>query len=225
MTEEKTVFAARIEDGEYKVWSEPTEKTEAKKSILDKPFIRGAVFGLLELSIRKKILFGVLMFIDISMFIFKVHDDGFKANSLLGTILAVLVMLAVMGTYSLYARVVPVGKYHAVEHMICNAIENGVELTKENLRQQSRANDYCGTNIVTLLSFLSVILFSAGFTIGLSIFLASAIAYELAQTKSNLYPIKKAKAIGRYVQTKYYTVPPTDEELELGLLAAKELVR
>lgn len=49
--------------------------------------------------------------------------------------------------------------YHGAEHKAINCIENGLELTPENVRRQSRYHKRCGTNFLFIVIFLSIIFF------------------------------------------------------------------
>lgn len=49
--------------------------------------------------------------------------------------------------------------YHGAEHKCINCIENGLELTVENVRKSSRFHKRCGTSFIFVVLFLSIILF------------------------------------------------------------------
>lgn len=49
--------------------------------------------------------------------------------------------------------------YHGAEHKSINCIENGLELTVENVRRQSRHHRRCGTSFLFIVVFLSIIFF------------------------------------------------------------------
>ena len=49
--------------------------------------------------------------------------------------------------------------YHGAEHKCINCIENGFELTVENVRRQSKHHRRCGTSFLFFVIFLSIIFF------------------------------------------------------------------
>lgn len=49
--------------------------------------------------------------------------------------------------------------YHGAEHKTINCIENGFELTVENVKWQSRQHKRCGTSFLFIVMFVSVIFF------------------------------------------------------------------
>ncbi|MDY3853573.1 MAG: DUF1385 domain-containing protein [Butyribacter sp.] len=49
--------------------------------------------------------------------------------------------------------------YHGAEHKTINCIENGLELTVENVRRQSKHHRRCGTNFLFIVIFLSILFF------------------------------------------------------------------
>lgn len=49
--------------------------------------------------------------------------------------------------------------YHGAEHKSINCIENGLELTVENVRRQSKHHRRCGTSFLFIVIFLSIIFF------------------------------------------------------------------
>ena len=49
--------------------------------------------------------------------------------------------------------------YHGAEHKTINCIENGFELTLENVKWQSKAHKRCGTSFMLLVMLISLVLF------------------------------------------------------------------
>ena len=49
--------------------------------------------------------------------------------------------------------------YHGAEHKCINCVENGLDLTVENVRKSSRFHKRCGTSFTFIVVFLSIILF------------------------------------------------------------------
>ena len=49
--------------------------------------------------------------------------------------------------------------YHGAEHKTINCIENGYELTVDNVREQSREHKRCGTSFLLFVMFVSILFF------------------------------------------------------------------
>lgn len=49
--------------------------------------------------------------------------------------------------------------YHGAEHKSINCVENGLELTVENVRKQSKHHKRCGTSFLLIVMFISVVCF------------------------------------------------------------------
>ncbi|MBO5484251.1 MAG: DUF1385 domain-containing protein [Lachnospiraceae bacterium] len=49
--------------------------------------------------------------------------------------------------------------YHGAEHKTINCVENGLDLTVENVRQQSKQHRRCGTSFLLIVMFISIIFF------------------------------------------------------------------
>ncbi len=49
--------------------------------------------------------------------------------------------------------------YHGAEHKTINCLENGFELTVENVKWQSKAHKRCGTSFMLLVMLISLVFF------------------------------------------------------------------
>ena len=49
--------------------------------------------------------------------------------------------------------------YHGAEHKTINCVENGLDLTVENVRTQSRYHRRCGTSFLLVVMIVSIIFF------------------------------------------------------------------
>lgn len=54
-------------------------------------------------------------------------------------------------------RVLPISGTHAAEHQTVWAMERGLELTPENVKQMPRAHPRCGTNLVALAGLIQIV--------------------------------------------------------------------
>ncbi len=67
-------------------------------------------------------------------------------------------MAALYIVFLLLLRFSPLASIHASEHMVVRAIEEGEDLTVQKVRMMPRVHPRCGTNLMVLVSLLTVIL-------------------------------------------------------------------
>ena len=131
--------------------------------------------------------------------------------------------------------------YHGAEHKSIFCYENGLELTVENVRKQSRFHPRCGTSFMFVMILLSILLSSAlvlifpnladinrmlWILIKLLIMpLVMGIGYEFikyAGKHDNLL-VKILSAPGLWMQ-RITTKEPTDDIIEVGIEAIKAVL-
>ena len=151
--------------------------------------------------------------------------------------LFVLYMLAVSHMKDIHR----VFMYHGAEHKSIFCYENGLELTVENVRKQSRFHPRCGTSFMFVMILLSILLSSAlvlifpnladinrmlWILIKLLIMpLVMGIGYEFikyAGKHDNLL-VKILSAPGLWMQ-RITTKEPTDDIIEVGIEAIKAVL-
>ncbi|MBR1741661.1 MAG: DUF1385 domain-containing protein [Lachnospiraceae bacterium] len=76
-------------------------------------------------------------------------EGGFRVVLFVGYVIAISFMRDIHRTFM----------YHGAEHKSINCIENGLELTVENVRRQSKHHRRCGTSFLLIVIFLSILLF------------------------------------------------------------------
>ena len=119
--------------------------------------------------------------------------------------------------------------YHGAEHKCINCIENGHELTVENVRKSSREHKRCGTSFLFFVVFLSVILFIfirveepvARIAIRLLLIpVIASLAYEIIRLagRSNNIFVRILSAPGMWLQ-RLTTREPDDTMIEVGIAA------
>ena len=114
--------------------------------------------------------------------------------------------------FLMFFRVLPLSGVHAAEHQTVWALERGLPLTVENVRQMPRAHPRCGTNLVALGGLL---------TIGIQ---------HLPEITPNWILVVFVAAffgwrnLGTALQTHFMTRPATDEQIEGGIRAANEVM-
>ena len=152
-------------------------------------------------------------------------------------IIFVLYMLAVSHMKDIHR----VFMYHGAEHNSIFCYENGLELTVENVRKQSRFHPRCGTSFMFVMILLSILLSSAlvlifpnladinrmlWILIKLLIMpLVMGIGYEFikyAGKHDNLL-VKILSAPGLWMQ-RITTKEPTDDIIEVGIEAIKAVL-
>ncbi|MDD7344319.1 MAG: DUF1385 domain-containing protein [Ruminococcus sp.] len=152
-------------------------------------------------------------------------------------IIFVLYMLAVSYMKDIHR----VFMYHGAEHKSIFCYENGLELTVENVRKQSRFHPRCGTSFMFVMILLSILLSSAlvlifpnladinrmlWILIKLLIMpLVMGIGYEFikyAGKHDNLL-VKILSAPGLWMQ-RITTKEPTDDIIEVGIEAIKAVL-
>ncbi len=82
-----------------------------------------------------------------------------QMRGLLEGVIRVVLFVAYVKLISLMKDIKRVFMYHGAEHKVINCLENGQELTTENVRKQSLAHKRCGTSFLLIVMFLSILLF------------------------------------------------------------------
>lgn len=114
--------------------------------------------------------------------------------------------------FLMFFRVLPLSGVHAAEHQTVWALERGLPLTVENVRQMPRAHPRCGTNLVALGGLL---------TIGIQ---------HLPEITPNWILLVFVAAffgwrsLGTSLQNLFMTRPATDKQIEGGIRAANEVM-
>ncbi|MBY0405802.1 MAG: DUF1385 domain-containing protein [Cyanobacteria bacterium] len=117
-------------------------------------------------------------------------------------------------------RFTPIAGLHAAEHMTINAIENGLDLTEENVRRQPREHLRCGTNLMVILISAQIGWFSLE-SLRPQISMVGAFLYlSVWIVLVSLYWRK----VGLWLQRHFTTRPPTSAQLASGIKAGVELL-
>ncbi|MGX2959396.1 DUF1385 domain-containing protein [Peribacillus sp. JNUCC 23] len=91
---------------------------------------------------------------------------------------------------ALLIRFTPLSKYHAAEHMVANCYDNNEKLNVKNALKQSRVYANCGTNFVSFIVIIFVLLIFIPVTKEINYFIlyimSWAIVYELIQIENEL---------------------------------------
>ena len=120
---------------------------------------------------RLVIGFAVFMGLGLSVFLFFLLPmlvgslfDGIVKNNLVQNLIEGLVRIVIFMAYmilvSRMGEMKRVFAYHGAEHKTIRCYEAGLELTVENVRDQSRLHPRCGTSFLLVVMVVSILLFS-----------------------------------------------------------------
>lgn len=87
----------------------------------------------------------------------KIHSQTTLA--LLEGLIRIVLFLGYVMAISFLGDIKRVFMYHGAEHKTINCVENGLELTVENVRKQSKHHRRCGTSFLLIVMFVSIIFF------------------------------------------------------------------
>ncbi|MEW5819156.1 MAG: DUF1385 domain-containing protein [Cyanobacteriota bacterium] len=131
-----------------------------------------------------------------------------------------ILLVLQLGVFLVLLRISPLVGYHSAEHQTIHAIERGIDLTFENVKNQPKEHERCGTNFMILVLGLSLlILFSLEFWKGLKFWEHSLLLIIFATLIVNYW-----KKIGMALQKFFTTVEATDKQLQSGIKAGQQLL-
>jgi len=118
------------------------------------------VIGVLAVVIAIILAIGIFMIIPyfLSLFLGKVIPSQ-NLLTILEGIIRILLFVSYIMAISFMKDIKRVFMYHGAEHKVINCIENGFELTVDNVRKQSKQHKRCGTSFSLYVVFLSALFF------------------------------------------------------------------
>ena len=152
--------------------------------------------------------------------------------TLVESVVKIALFLAYMGLISRMKDIQRTFMYHGSEHKCINCIENGLDLTVENVMKSSRQHKRCGTSFLFLAMVVSIVVFSLfGRTsvlwlrLGLRIVLLPLViglSYEILKlaARSESWWARILRAPGLLLQ-RLSTKVPTDDMIEVAAVAYK----
>ncbi|MCD7764534.1 MAG: DUF1385 domain-containing protein [Lachnospiraceae bacterium] len=157
--------AAKAEKLRAKGKTEAAEKTLEK---CEKKLAKEAASGegsddddwLMTLTVIFSLAFSVVLFMMLPYFISRLLNPVIKSETILLMIESAVKLLIFFGYLLLISRMKDIQRtfmYHGAEHKCINCIENGLELTVENVRKCSREHKRCGTSFLFIVMFISII--------------------------------------------------------------------
>jgi uncharacterized protein YqhQ len=177
-------------------------------------------------------LLGSQLGFDSSSVVFHAVDGAIKMVLLVGYLAAI----------SLLPDIRRVFQYHGAEHKSIFTYEQGLPLTVENARKQTRFHPRCGTSFLLIVVIVSVVLFAAVLQFRLSanpavdniakifikiplMFPIAGLAYEFIKLAGKYCGTSRlarwASQPGMWLQ-KITTREPTDEQLEVALISIRK---
>lgn len=234
----------------------------------EKALKKGKTIEEFEASQKKKEKVDIMTFLTmavsfafgIGLFVFLPHMVAFGIGDLLGYnwtldsfafhavdgVVKACIFVAYIWGISFMKDVYRVFQYHGAEHKSIATFEAGLDLTVENARKFTTLHPRCGTSFIFFLILISIILFSAVFTLipvganlppllrhvvavlfKVALMLPVAgISYELIKTAgkcSDKWWAKAMSAPGMLLQ-KLTTKEPDDQQLEVALSSIKAVL-
>ncbi|MGB9587175.1 MAG: DUF1385 domain-containing protein [Armatimonadota bacterium] len=119
-------------------------------------------------------------------------------------------LVAQFPVFLILFRLLPITGYHAAEHQVVHAIENGEPLDPEIVYQMPRVHPRCGTNLVVAVAVFMM--------------LVERVPVQLAVLFAVLVVIFAWRSIGGFVQYYVTTKPPTEKQIESGINAGRSLL-
>lgn len=108
------------------------------------------------------ILFAVGLFVLMPFFVSESLRRVIRSAQLRGLlegVIRVVLFVLYVKIISYMEEIRRVFMYHGAEHKTINCIENGLELTVENVRKQSMAHKRCGTSFTLVVMLISILFF------------------------------------------------------------------
>jgi len=156
-------------------------------------------------------------------------------------VIKICILVGYIGAIGLNKEIRRVFMYHGAEHKSIWAHEKELELTVENVRQQSRFHPRCGTSFLVVVILVSVFLFAALLQFPISsvgildhlakilikiplMFPVAGLAYEgikLSGKHRDHFLVRFLIAPGMWLQ-RLTTREPSDDQLEIAILSLKK---
>lgn len=136
----------------------PEVKKDAKKDDKQSAGDKALIAGTVVLSIAFSVVLFMLLPMFLSRFLSKLIESQLLLTLVEGA-LRLLIFIGYVVAISQLNDIKRVFAYHGAEHKSINCIENGLDLTVENVRTQSRQHKRCGTSFLLFVVFISLIFF------------------------------------------------------------------
>lgn len=138
------------EEEKGKVLTEEEAKKQEKKDSL-----------LMTVTVAFSIVLAIGIFMVLPYYIINFAGGFIKSRILLTALEGVLRLAIFIGYILLISRMQDIRRvymYHGAEHKCINCIENGLELTVENVRKSSKQHKRCGTSFLLFVMLVSCVM-------------------------------------------------------------------
>lgn len=115
---------------------------------------------LMTLTVIFSLVFSIGLFMLLPYFISRWLRGVVGSEMLILIVESIVKLIIFFGYLALISRMKDIQRtfmYHGAEHKCINCIENGLELTVENVRRSSREHKRCGTSFLFLVMVISII--------------------------------------------------------------------
>ena len=192
------------------------------------------------LSMAMGIGLGLLLFIylplqvtELSKYVLPAVEDSALLYNGIDGVVRVIFFIIYVWAISFMKDIKRVFQYHGAEHKAIFTYEQGLELTVENARAQSRFHPRCGTSFLIILMVVCIMVFSTIpndshflLKLGARLFFIPVIAgvsYEILKFsgKHCNNPIVKLMILPGLLVQKITTQEPDDSQLEVALISIR----
>ena len=138
------------------------EEEEAKQQKKNTPEQKKKEQIRMWITIVVSVVIAMLAFVILPYFLSRllsVRVKSYAALAVIEGIFRILLFVGYVVAISFMEDIQRTFRYHGAEHKAINCIENGLELTVENVRRQSKHHRRCGTSFIFLVIFLSILFF------------------------------------------------------------------
>lgn len=133
----------------------PTEEEQKKKEKCQENALMG---GTVAISIVLAVAIFMVLPYYISVF-FQRFITSQTLLALLEGVIRLTIFIGYVAAISLMPDIKRVYMYHGAEHKCINCIEQGMDLTVENVRKSSRLHKRCGTSFLLIVMLISIVFF------------------------------------------------------------------
>lgn len=133
----------------------PTEEEQKKKEKRQENVLMG---GTVTISIVLAVAIFMVLPYYISVF-FQRFITSQTLLALLEGVIRLTIFIGYVAAISLMPDIKRVYMYHGAEHKCINCIEQGMDLTVENVRKSSRLHKRCGTSFLLIVMLISIVFF------------------------------------------------------------------
>ncbi len=173
---------------------------------------------------------GIFIFLPLGFdFLVSLFVRSITLKSILNGIIRLLIVLATVFAISRFSVVQRMRRYHGAGYKCLNCIEEGRELTVDNVRESSMYNVRCGLSFILYTFALSFILFFAvniesivlRIVIRAVLFiLITSVCYEIMRVRENHdNSFTRAVSSPGYAFQRMVSIEPDDEMIEVGIEA------